>query len=162
MFDKCAAQFTGRWSNENLIEYDDKTDPEDFLSYHTLSAITNYAYEGDIDWTSMQVAVDDDKVKKDLRLDMLLDLHQGADYWMIPALASQVEGKILDAGREFINLKNVIAVRRRAELSGANVVEQFCSLFIQYNWDAVDKLHSVGNAQSADQVHSEVKLEGGE
>ena len=141
MSEKCAHQFSGRWGAENLISYDEDDDPDGFISYHTLSTMIKYAYEDEIDWKEMQVSDSDDAEEKAAKLDLLLDLHKGADYWLIPALKSEVEGKILDAGKAFINLENVVEIRERAELVGAKAFEQMCAGFIQSNRDVVDKAH---------------------
>jgi sacsin len=125
---------------DGLIEYDKTVDPETFLSSHTLSAIINYVYEDDIDWAEMEVSASDDAKTKAEKLDLLLDLHKGADCWQIPALASLVEDKILIAGREFITLANVIKIRERAEEVRAKAVERMCAEFIERNCDTVKKV----------------------
>jgi len=125
-----------------VIEYDKDVDSEDFLSYHTLSTIINYAYEDEINWKEMEVSESDDADAKAVKLDLLLDLHKGADYWLIPALASQVEDKILIAGRAFINLENVMRIRDRAEQVRAKAVQRMCAEFIEENHDIVEKVHS--------------------
>ena len=139
--EKCALQFSGRWKVDDVIEYDEDVDPEDFLSHHTLSTMINYAYEDEINWEEMEVSESDDADAKAVKLDLLLDVHKGADYWMIPALASQVEDKILIAGRAFINLENVIRIRERAEQVRAKAVERMCAEFIEQNRDTVEKVH---------------------
>jgi sacsin len=140
--EKCALQFSGRWKMDNVITYDKDVDPEDFLSYHTLSTMINYAYEDEINWKEMEVLESDDADAKAVKLDILLDLHKGADCWLIPALASQVEDKILIAGKLFINLENVIGIRERAEQVRAKAVERMCAQFIEQNRDTVEKVHS--------------------
>ncbi|RDL30678.1 Uncharacterized protein BP5553_10023 [Venustampulla echinocandica] len=142
MSEKCALQFSGRWKTEDLIKYDEADDPDGYLSYHTVSTMIDYAYEDEIDWEEMEVLESDDVDERDAKLHMLLDLHKGADCWLIPSLKSQVEAKILDAGKLFINLENVIEVRDRAGQVGAKAVEQMCVRFIQQNQDAVEKAHS--------------------
>jgi sacsin len=140
--EKCALQFSGRWKVDDVITYDKDVDPEDFLSYHTLSTMINYAYEDEINWKEMEVSESDDVDAKAVKLGILLDLHKGADCWLIPTLASQVEDKILIAGKAFINLENVIGIRKRAEQVRAKAVERMCAQFIQQNRDTVEKVHS--------------------
>ena len=142
MSEKCALQFSGRWTSEDLIKYDEDDDPDDFMSYHTVSTMIKYAYEEEIDWKEMEVSDGDDAEEKAAKLDLLLDLHKGADCWLIPALKSQVEDRILIAGRAFINLENVIEIRGRAELVGAKEFERMCAQFIETNRDVVEKVHS--------------------
>jgi sacsin len=89
----------------------------------------------------MEVLESDDADAKAVKLDLLLDLHRGADYWLIPSLASQVEDKILIAGKAFINLENVIRIRERAGKVRAKAVERMCAEFIQQNRDTVKKVH---------------------
>jgi len=141
MSEKCAVQFSGKWKVDDVIEYDKETDAEGFLSYHTLSTMINYAYEDEINWGELEVSESDDVDAKAVKLDLLLDLHKGADYWLIPALAAQVEYKILSAGRAFINLENVVRIRERAREVRAEAVEKLCTEFIKQNLDSVEKVH---------------------
>lgn len=135
--EKCAAQFSGPWKVEDLIKYDQDDNAEDFLSYHTLSTMINYAYEDDIDWKEMEVSDSDDADSKATKLNLLLDLAKGADYWLIPALKSQVEDKILAAGKELINLENVMEIRKRAAQARAIAVEEYSAKFIDTNKEVV-------------------------
>jgi sacsin len=52
---------------------------------------------------------------------------------------SQVEDKILVAGKAFVNLSNVVEIRERAEMVGAKVFERWCAEMIKDNQDIVDK-----------------------
>jgi sacsin len=135
--EKCAAQFSGPWKVEDLIKYDQDDNADDFLSYHTLSTMINYAYEDDIDWKEMEVSDSDDADSKATKLNLLLDLAKGADYWLIPALKSQVEDKILAAGKELINLENVMEIRKRAAQARAIAVEEYSVEFIDTNKEVV-------------------------
>lgn len=141
MSEKCALQFNSRWKQENLITYDENTDPEDYMSYHTLSTMIKYAYEEEIDWKEMEVSDADDEDERAEKLDLLLDLHKGADCWMIPALKSEVEDKILVAGKAFVNLSNVVEIRERAEMVRAMEFERWCAGIIRKNQYIVDKAH---------------------
>lgn len=138
--EKCAGQFSGRWAVD-IITYDEATDPYDYMSYHTVSTMINYAYGEEIDWQEMEVQDDDDDDQREEKLDLLLDLHKGADCWLIPALKSQVEDKILVAGKAFVNLRNVAEIRKRAEMAGAKVFEGWCMEMIRENQHIVDKAH---------------------
>ncbi|TVY36879.1 Sacsin [Lachnellula occidentalis] len=138
--EKCAGQFKGDFHVEEVIVYDKATDPDD-PSYHTLSNMIKYAYEDEIDWPEMEVVESDSAAQKKVKLDLLLDLHKGADCWLMSALASQVEDKILVAGRVLINLENVLEVRKRALNARALEVESMCAKFTQQNIGAVMKAH---------------------
>ena len=138
--EKCAIQFDTRWRQEDVITYDEDTDPDDYISYHTLSTMIDYAYEEQINWEEMEVLDDDDEDERAAKLDLLLDLHKGADCWIIPTLMSQVEDKILVAGKAFVNLSNVVEIRERAERVGAKVFEQWCADWIKDNEHIVDKV----------------------
>ncbi|KAH9222449.1 hypothetical protein DL95DRAFT_441261 [Leptodontidium sp. 2 PMI_412] len=140
--DHCASQFGGGWTVPPTIVFDEVTDPDAFLSYRTLEAMINYAYEEPINWKEMEVLDTDDDTKKASKLDMLLNLCKGADYWIIPSLLSQSEARLLAAGRRFIDLDNVVDVRDRAELSGAKHFHKLCEEFIDQNRDAVERAHS--------------------
>jgi sacsin len=52
------------------------------------------------------------------------------DSWLLPALKSQIEDRILVADKVFIDLENVTGIRERAEKVGANAVEQMYAEFI--------------------------------
>lgn len=137
--EKCAGQWSGLFPMEDKISYDEDEDPDGFLSYHTLSTMINYAYESEVDWSEMEASDDDDEETRDDKLHLLLDLHKGAQYWLIPALMSQVEDKILVAGKLFINIENVLEIRERADYVGAKAVEKMCTQFIQQNREAVER-----------------------
>lgn len=140
--DKCAHHFSGRWAIDDPIRYDEQDDPEDFMSYHTLSTIIDYAYEDEVEWREMEVSDADNAETRNTKLHMLLDLHRGADSWLIPTLASQVEDKILVAGRKFINIDNVEEIRQVAELVRAKNVEMMCTEFIEQNRATVERANS--------------------
>lgn len=137
--EKCAGQWSGLFPIEDRIMFDEDLDPDSFLSYHTLSTMIDYAYESEIDWSEMEACDGDDEDTREEKLQMLLDLHKGAQYWLIAALMSQVEDKILVAGKMFINVKNVVEARSQAEYVGAKAVEQMCAKFIEENRDAVER-----------------------
>lgn len=142
MSKKFAAQFGGKWRTEHAINYDQNEDPDGFLSYQTLITMLQYAYQEPIDWTDMQVSDKDTADDEAGKLNLLLDLLQGASFWLVDSLKSEVEDRILAAGRAFINLENVIVVRDRAEEADAKALAQMCSLFIERNKDAVEKAHA--------------------
>lgn len=142
--DKCAVQFSGLWAVEDPIKYDEQDDPETYLSYHTLSTMINYAYEDEVNWSEMEVSDTDDAETRKAKLDLLLDLYKGADCWMIPALTSQVEDKILVAGKMFINIENVEEIRQQAEDLHAKEVEKMCVEFIAKNRATVERASSAG------------------
>lgn len=138
----CEIQFSGRWTVGSEIKYDRITDGADFLSFHTLSCMINFAYEESIDWDAMQVKDTDTVEDQVAKLDLLLDLCKGTDYWLMKTLQSQVEHMILGASRLVINLDNVVAIRKRAGEANAKYVEQMCAQFISQNQDAINKAHS--------------------
>lgn len=138
---KCAAQFNSNWTVEDVITFD-RNDPESFLSFHTLSFMVNYAYEADIDWSDMQVSDDEDESIKTAKLHLLLDLHKGADYWLMSALRSEVEDKLMTVGGAVINLDNCEEIMERAEDVRALNFQRFCSLFIAENIVAVTRAHA--------------------
>lgn len=140
--EKFATQWSGSFPIEAWIEFDYKADPDCFISYHALSTMINYAYEDQVNWSEMQASTDDDEATRDEKLHMLLDLHKGADFWQIPELMSQVEEKILDADKLFINIENVVAIRDQAEYVGAKNVEKMCAKFIEENRAVVNRANS--------------------
>jgi len=134
MSEKCAVQFnSSRWTQDVCIKYDENTDPDNYLSYHTLSTMINYAYDEDIDWKAMEVLDDDDEDTRATKLDLLLDLHMGADFWLIPTLKSQVEDKLLVGREAFVNWSNVVEIRARAEMARATEFERWCAELIREN-----------------------------
>lgn len=140
---KCRAHFSGRWTVEDTIRYEkydkDGNENEDFLSFHTLSTMINHAYKERVDWTEMQITETDDEDTMDRKLDMLLDLHKGADCWDIPVLMSKVEATILNAARQLIRIDNVEDVMERASEVNARKVEQYCMKYIEGNKDVADE-----------------------
>ena len=140
----CRVKFSGRWGTENTVVYE-KFDKNgnvnaDFLSFHTLSVMINHAYEDEVDWAEMQLSDTDDEETKDRKLDMLLDLHKGADCWDIPVLGSKVEATILNAAREFIRISNVYDVMDRAEEVRAMKIVEYCDSFIKVNQEVVEEV----------------------
>jgi sacsin len=140
--EECASQWSGLFPVEDKITYDEKSDPDSFLSYHTLSTRIDYAYESQVDWSEMKASDEDDEKSKEVKLDRLLDLHKGAQYWLIRPLMSQVEDEILIAGKLFINIENVVEIRERAEYVGAKAIESLCARFIEHNRDTVERANS--------------------
>jgi sacsin len=57
-------------------------------------------------------------------------------------LKSQVEDKILVAGKAFVNLSNVVEIRARAEMVRAMEFERWCAEIIRENQHIVDKARS--------------------
>jgi sacsin len=137
--EKCARQWSGLFPVEDRIVFDQNLDPDCFLSYHTLSTMIDFAYEGEIDWSEMEASDDDDEDTKEEKLQMLLELHKGAQFWLIPALMSKVEKKILGAGNLFINIKNVVETWKQAEYVGAKAVAEWCDDFIKGNHEVVER-----------------------
>ncbi|KAK0103147.1 hypothetical protein ONS95_014947 [Cadophora gregata] len=140
--DHCASQFGGSWTIDPVVIFDAVADPDAFLSYRTLEIMIDYAYEEPINWTEMEVLDSDSLAEKTTKLDKLLNLCKGADYWIIRSLLSQAESRLLAAGRMFIDLDNVVDVKDRALLSGAKHFHKLCEEFIDQNRDAVARAHS--------------------
>jgi sacsin len=137
--DKCAAQFNGPWAVEDPIKYNEDDDPETYLSYHSLSTMIKFAYDDEVDWTEMEVREGDNAKTRGEKLHLLLDLHKGADIWLIPALKSQIQDKILLAGNKFLDIQNVEKIRQRAEEVGAKAVVEMCVKFIKDNEHTVER-----------------------
>ena len=131
---KCARQWNGAWSNEEVITYGN-----DIMSYHTLSTMINYAYEEDIDWAEMKALPDDDSSARGEKLAMLMDLHGGADFWECLNLASGVEQKLIDSFKLCINFQNVKDICEQAVPLRAFKFEKMCRDFIVGNQAAVDR-----------------------
>ena len=142
--EKWAAQWNGSFPIEDVITYDTETDQDDFISYHALSTIIRYAYEEDIDWSEMEVSSSDDESARDNKLQKLLDIHKGADYWIIPHLASKVEHKLIDSFKLCVNIENVEGVRETAGYVRALEFEEMCKTFIENNRDMVDRVSGKG------------------
>lgn len=138
---QCAALFSGQYKHEILIATDD--DPDTFLSFHTLDYMVNYAYEEPLNWTGMEVNVktDDEDVKAE-KLEKLLNLCKGADYWDIITLKSAAEDRLLAAHKEFINLENVLDLMARSEAATAHAFHALCGKFEEQNRDAVKRAHA--------------------
>ncbi|KAM0180824.1 hypothetical protein ACHAPF_002117 [Botrytis cinerea] len=124
----CTASFSGRWRNDQEIFLD-------LMTAHTLRILIDTAYEEPINWEEMTVdpVSPQDTDANDHKLDLLLDLHKGADYWQMLALANQVERKILEQFRLFIRLENVRAYQEMAADSNAPAFERACKNFCEEN-----------------------------
>ena len=144
--DYCKGHFSHEWADSGVISYDKTTDPDFFLSYRTLEFMIDFAYEEPLKWDELQVLEIDDATTKSRKRDMLLNLCKGADYWGLESLLAQAEGRLLAAGRELIDLDNVITVRKVAKSSGAKHFAQLCQEFEDRNRDAVDRAHSQESA----------------
>jgi len=140
--EKCAAQFSGPWKVEDVIEYDKDDDVDNFLSYHTLFTMIEYAYGEEIDWGKMEVSEHDCVDERAIKLNMLLDLLKGADYWIMPQLKSQVQDKILAAGNAFMTVENIVEFWEQANQGRASHVEKMCAKFIEWNREILIKVHS--------------------
>ncbi|ESZ90668.1 hypothetical protein SBOR_8948 [Sclerotinia borealis F-4128] len=124
----CEASLSGRWPIDQEITLD--------MSAHSLRILIDTAYEEPIDWAEMTVDPEEssqDLEANDKKLDLLLDLHKGADYWLMPSLANQVEIKILEQSRLFIRLDNVGGYQATAAESNARVFERVCRRFCEEN-----------------------------
>lgn len=145
----CKAHFKSTMQIANVIKYEkyDRNGNEDsaFISYYTLSTMIKYAYKDpEIDWTEVQVADGDDEMAKDRKLNMLIDLLKGADYWMMPNLGATVVGKILDAAPELIRATNVYHVLDSAENYNAEKVVDYCNEFIEKNPEVMAEAYDDG------------------
>jgi len=131
-----ATQFNGNWSNNDIIRLEG-------LSHSTMAMIVDFAYEDNFDWTAMQVLKGDTEDSIADKLDTLLDLLDGGDRFVIPALTAQVENQILQS-RKFIRQDNVRDVRDRASQANARLVERLCLEFIEKNQSKVNLAYENG------------------
>lgn len=137
----CARHFKYDWGKSDVITFDDKDD-DAYMSYHTLSTMVGFIYEETIDWAEMEVSEADDEEKRETKLDLLLNLHQAADYYEISALASQVERKILIGAKLLVNVGNVRECRDRAEEVQALDFMRWCDKLIEDNPDIVERAYA--------------------
>ncbi|KAI9047125.1 hypothetical protein LZ554_008579 [Drepanopeziza brunnea f. sp. 'monogermtubi'] len=128
---------------EDVITYSESI-PLEFLTYRTLSVLIDYAYQQPIDWEDMEVTDDDIEDQKAAKLDVLLNLCKGADMWEMLALKSQVEDRMLGAGKMFINLDNCLQLEKRSEDANAETFQKLCRAFIEQNMAAVMRAHPEG------------------
>ncbi|KAF7860378.1 hypothetical protein EAF04_008504 [Stromatinia cepivora] len=134
--DYMKAALSGRWTHNGEITIEE-------MKPDVLNILINTAYEEPIDWEEMKV---DQKQSlpahnaNDKKLDLLLDLHKGADYWLMPSLANEVEGRILDQSRFFIRLDNVVEYQEKARDSNARRLEEWCKIFCGRNATALKAL----------------------
>jgi len=138
---KCAAQFSGAWKVEDVIEYDKVVDSDNFLSYHALSTMIEYAYGNEIEWEEMEVSEHDSADEKGVKLDKLLDLLKGSDCWLMPELKSHVQDKILLAGNAFMTTTNIVEIWERISGLGASGVEEMCAKFVEENCKVLKEIH---------------------
>jgi sacsin len=137
--EKLTAQWNGDWPIEDLIVFNKDTDWDGFISYHALSTIINYAYEEKIDWSEMEASPSDDEGTRNDKLNLLLDLHKGADFWLITGLKSEVEGKMKAAFKLCVNIQNVKEIRKDAKYVNAKSFEKMCAEFMEKNHAVVER-----------------------
>ncbi|KAI9649844.1 hypothetical protein NHQ30_002426 [Ciborinia camelliae] len=133
-FPYCESSFSGRWAVDEEILLDT-------MDAQSLRILIDMAYEEPIDWAEMTVDPEEspqDLDANDKKLDRLLDLHGGADYFLKPAIANQVERKILEQSRLFIRLDNVIFYQELARDKNARVFEGVCKKFCDENAAALE------------------------
>lgn len=163
----CARQFSDQWSGNvpkddngafqfyfNELDAEGQPD-ESFLSHHTLKTIVDYAYDSRIEWTDMQITTGDDADAKQTKFDKLLDLLHGADYLLIDPLRSEVQGQILDAGKQLITIANIKTTLRKARLYNADKVADYCVEFLDCNKDVIGDLMEEGEADDEDEDEEE-------
>ncbi|QSZ28753.1 hypothetical protein DSL72_003258 [Monilinia vaccinii-corymbosi] len=130
----CAISFSGRWPIGQEVHLDT-------MNAHSLRILIDTAYEEPIDWADMTVDPDEspqDLEANDKKLDLLLDLHKGADYFLMPSFANQVERKIIEQAKFFVRLDNVSDYQRIARDSNAKGFEEFCKRFREENAMALE------------------------
>ncbi|TGO23441.1 hypothetical protein BPAE_0132g00110 [Botrytis paeoniae] len=134
--DKMRRQLSGDWAdNGEIIVEEIKPDVLEFL--------IGQAYEEPIDWEKMDVNPDEtpqDSDANDKKLELLLNLHRGADYWLMKSLANEIETKILDHAKSFVRLDNVSNFQENARYSRAILFEEFCKEFCEKNNAALKRL----------------------
>ncbi|CAG8949651.1 hypothetical protein HYFRA_00007885 [Hymenoscyphus fraxineus] len=137
---KWKRQSYGHFPLEGIIQFSED-DPETFISYHTLSVMIDYAYGEKIDWTSMEVteAEKHDMDAKAEKLNLLLDICHGAEFWLFPNLKVIAETKILTSGREFITIENGFVVLERAKEANAKALIKLCNDFIEQNRETMER-----------------------
>ncbi|EDN92385.1 hypothetical protein SS1G_08248 [Sclerotinia sclerotiorum 1980 UF-70] len=134
--DYMKAALSGRWIHNGEITIEE-------MKPDVLKILIDTAYEEPINWDEMKV---DQRQSlpahnaNDKKLNLLLDLHKGADYWLMPSLANEVEGRILDQSRFFIRLDNVVEYQEKARDSNARRLEEWCKLFCERNATALRAL----------------------
>ncbi|CAD6448784.1 508c04aa-b6c3-4f8a-8734-1eab8d836bb5 [Sclerotinia trifoliorum] len=127
------AALSGRWTHNGEITIEE-------MKPDVLKILIDTAYEELINWDEMKVdqkQSDPAHNANDKKLDLLLDLHKGADYWLMPSLANEVEGRILDQSRFFIRLDNVVEFQEKARDSNARRLEEWCKVFCERNAKAL-------------------------
>lgn len=116
-------QFNGNWPSNNRI-------PLEF-SHKTLSVVIDFAYTDVFDWTSMQVAQQEqsnEEIIADKR-DVLLDILDAANYFLMSDLKSQVEDQIR-CSRDFMRIDDVLDMRKRALEARADKLLAACDAFL--------------------------------
>ncbi|KAG0646208.1 hypothetical protein D0Z07_8415 [Hyphodiscus hymeniophilus] len=134
MNDHFAARWSGSLPSEPVITYSD-----DEMSYHTLSTMIDYAYEEKINWGTMTAKAEDDETTRAAKLHMLIDLHKGADYWLIETLKSEVECMLIASFKLCVNVQNVRDIAVLADQIRAREFEKMCKEFYQKNKAVVDR-----------------------
>ena len=133
----CNNLFSGDWAEKDCIKLD-----ADIVTYAAVKLIVDAAYEEPLDWSSTSLKEEQDIADDDHKLRLLLDIHRAADYFLMVSLSTQVEKRILDAGKRLIRLDNVEEILPETTRAHATKVEQLCKDFCEQNRVALNNRHS--------------------
>ena len=134
--DYCKRQFTGPWGN--LLEHQATIHVDD-LSFLTLSQMIDFAYTGDFAWPILKDPKDNDEIGK--TLEMLLDLLDGTDRWLIQRLHEMVERFLISP--TYVRVDTVDWVKERAEGANAKFLLKCCEDFLKENQDMVERVRAI-------------------
>ena len=101
------------------------------ISYETLSRIINFAYDGVVEWTTLDAKSDLNLLAN--RVDDLLDLLQGSDILAIDRLHAMTQEHFHDNFNTYIRPDNVEDVRDELRQARAFDVVRDCDDYIATN-----------------------------
>jgi hypothetical protein len=130
----CATHFNGHWDTSDSIVLED-------MSYLTLSQMVKFAYEDNIDFDSMRIR-DQSQDSSDTisnKLQQYIDLLEGANRWVMPALGHRVEKEMMGCVRNWIQAGNVLEIAELASRLNAKEIKDYCDDFYKKNQETVDR-----------------------
>ena len=132
--DYCKAQFAGEWGRLLGSQVSIRLKDIKFL---TLSQMIDFAYTGDFDWPELKDSNDAEEIAK--TLEMLLDLLQATDMWLLQRLHDMTENFLTAEPYSAIYIRpdTVEWVRERGESARAEGLVRYCDEFITKNEELV-------------------------
>lgn len=140
----CKGQFRGEWGR--VLLHNATVKLEDFR-YLTLSQMIDFAYTGEFEWPELKDSNDNEEIASNL--EMLLDLLDGTNMWLLGRLHEMTETFLtsLPYSAIYVRVDTVTSVKERAEEARAERLSKYCEEFLEGNRDFVVALRDEGGQE---------------